>query len=115
MLRPCVISGLSPQNFSLRKFLILFPKKPCSEKISYILGNAPLFRPSSKNNNKKKIVQGKWNFLTLRSKKILYFRKPRKNVYIFSKESFSYILRNGNPKKISYILGCGNPKKLPEL
>ena len=41
--------GLSPQNFSLKPFLIFFPKKPCSEKISdifskegfsYISGNS---------------------------------------------------------------------------
>ena len=31
-----VFSGLSPQNFSLKKFLVFFPKKPCSEIVSYI-------------------------------------------------------------------------------
>ena len=47
--------------------------------------------------------------------------------YIFSKESFSYISRNGSlhfsaqtqkikkihPNKISYISGNGNPKRIP--
>ena len=31
--------------------------------------------------------------------------------YIFSKESFSYILGNGNPEKIPCISGNGNSKK----
>ena len=30
------LSSLSPQNFLLKKFLIFFPEKTCSEKISYI-------------------------------------------------------------------------------
>ena len=30
------LSGLNPQNFSLKKCLILFPKKTLSEKIYYI-------------------------------------------------------------------------------
>ena len=34
-----------------------------------------------------------------------------KTLYIFSKESFSYISENGNPKKIPYISGNRNPKK----
>ena len=33
---PNVASGLSPQNSCLKKFLIFFPKKPSSEKVSYI-------------------------------------------------------------------------------
>ena len=41
----------------------------------------------------KKSATEKLNFPTLISK----------NFYIFSKESFSYILGNWNPKKISYI------------
>ena len=34
-------------------------------------------------------------------------RNPKKTFYIFSKESFSYISRNGNLEKIPYILGNG--------
>ena len=61
---------------------------------SYISRNGT-FQPKLENNKKihrKKIsfASGKWNFLTL----IL------KISYIFSKESFSYILQNGNPEKI---------------
>ena len=33
------LSGHSPQNYSLKKFLILFPKKIYSQKSSYISGN----------------------------------------------------------------------------
>ena len=36
-------SSLSPQNFPLKKFLILFPKKTCSEKVSYIFSKKAPF------------------------------------------------------------------------
>ena len=49
-----------------------------------------LFSPSSKNEN---IHPGK------------IYSNIKKTFYIFSKESFSYILGNGNPEKILYISG----------
>ena len=30
--QPAALSGLSPQNFSLKEFLMFFPKKTCSKK-----------------------------------------------------------------------------------
>ena len=35
-----------------------------------------------------------------------------KTFYIFSKESFSYILGNGNPEKIPCTSGNGTPEKI---
>ena len=53
-----------------------------------------------KKSNPKKIpyISGNGTFQSAPTK-----RKPRKNSYIFSKESTSYVSRNGNLKKIPYI------------
>ena len=58
---PSALSGLSSQKLSLKTFLIFFPKKPCSGKVSYIF-----------------------------SKKFLIFwkLKPRKNSLYFRKRNF---------------------------
>ena len=55
-----------------------------------ILQEMELFSPSSKNKN-------------IHPEKI--YSNIKKTFYIFSKESFSYILGNGNPEKILYISG----------
>ena len=50
-------------------------------------------------------IYGRWNFLALILRNLLYF---------ISKKSFLYILGNGNPKtELSYISGNGNSKNLP--
>ena len=35
--QPAAFSGLSPQNFSLKEFLMFFPKKTCSKKRAFLI------------------------------------------------------------------------------
>ena len=68
---PSTLLGLKPQNFSLKKFILFYPKKRRSEKISYIFS--------------------KESFCYILGKK-----KP-KTFFIFQETELSYISRN--PKK----------------
>ena len=110
MQRPSALSSLSPQNFSRKKFLILFPQKNRSKKISYVLGTPHFLAQDQKI---KKSDPGKWNFLILILKNFLRSRKqkPQKNLYFFKRKLF-YIPGKEKPEKASYISGSGNPKKL---
>ena len=53
---------------------------------------------------KKLLIFWEMEFFSPPREKFLYFRNgnPEKTFYIFSKESFSYILEKGNPKKIYF-------------
>ena len=60
-----ILSSLSPQNFSLKKFRIIFPKKNCCEK---------------KNEKKTPLLKSflyfrKWEFLVTNLKKFILFQK----------------------------------------
>ena len=94
MQQPNALSGLSPQKFSLKEFLILFPKKTCSEKFSYILGTAALFSSSSKN---KKIPPRKMELSNSNIKKFLIFleTKTLKTAAFFSSSSKNKKIENG--------------------
>ena len=72
---PSTLLGLKPQNFSLKKFILFYPKKRRSEKISYIFS--------------------KESFCYISVNETLHFSNPQfekkrseKISYIFSKESF---------------------------
>ena len=110
---PSALSGLSPEKFPLKKFLIFFPKKAHSEKISYIFSkenfsyisvNEALHFLAQARKNKKihskknSLYFTKWNFLALILKDLQETETPKKNTDIPG---------NGNPKKKAYTLGNG--------
>ena len=102
---PSALSGLSPEKFPLKQFLIFFPKKAHSEKISYIFSkesfsyisvNEALHFLAQARKNKKihskknSLYFTKWNFLALILKDLQETETPKKNTDIPG---------NRNPKK----------------
>ena len=130
---PSTISSISRQKFSLKKFLTFFPKKSCSEKISYIFLKKSLIfwkrnppQNSHISGNGTFLYFGKGIFRTLAYSEPWHvqnhgiFRtrdifRTLPNIYdgMFCINSylarlkkvliFSYISGNGNPEKTYYI------------
>ena len=95
-------------NFNIKKFLIF----------SYISGNGnPLPLPPPLSPTKNPYISWNGNLLIFPEMKPYTFQpklenasycrkcKPKRISYSFSKKSCSYILGNGNPKKLCYISG----------
>ena len=94
-----ILSILSSQNFSLKKFLIFFTKKPRSEKILHIFSKNMFF-----------LYFGIWNFLIFSQKKFfLYFGKwnffaPRLTTFLFFQRKTFLIFQE---------IGLSIPKNFP--
>ena len=88
------LSGLSPQNFSLKKFLIFFPKKSLWKNFLYFWKwNFAFFSPSS---NNKKIHSGKISHISGNG-------NTKKKSYISLKGKLFLCFMKQRPQKISYI------------
>ena len=121
MQQPITLSDFSPQKFPLKKFLQFFPRKTCSENISYSFPKKDflIFQETELSNF--------FNFLSLRLKKfrrelsglwqkLLYFQKwnmlaqSLKNSDIFSKNVF-LMFQEGTCKALKskvFVLSCNS-------
>ena len=107
-IKPCT-SGLGPQNFLIKKFVIFFPKKPCQKKFFYIFSRKPvIFRKW--NPEKSSLYFRKWGFLAL-ILKISYI--SRNGTLHFSAQARK--MKKTYPEKISDASGNRNPEKNSDI
>ena len=78
-----------PQNFARKKFLTFFPKKTCSEKVSYIFSEKAFLILRKRNFS---YISGKVYSVPWHNGTFLYFRKQN-----FLALYFSYISRSNFP------------------
>ena len=94
--RVCVKYSVNVCSSNIKKIHI-FPQKK-----AYIYGNETL-HCSAQARKIKKFHLGKISYASAKG-------NPEKTPYIFSKESASYVSRNGKPKKPFYISGNRSPE-----